>query len=277
MLNAQLIEAEARRAKNTLLPDAMDLFFQGRHSFNREFTSASLLQARRFFERALAIDPENIDAMIWLGVVDVALPSSLLIDDQPQYLAAAEKILLKALAGAPDHPWGHLALGVVLVHTNRVAQGLAECERALALDHNLADAHAMMGVAKYAMGCGVETEAHVNEALRLSPRDILAFRWLALVGFSKLQFAADAEAFSWFRRGIQANRNYHLAHFGLAAALALLGKLDDARAAAKAGQALDPTFSIRRCESLWTSDSAEVLAGAKRIRKAMRLAGVTEG
>lgn len=47
-LNAKLIEAEARRAENTLHPDAMDLFFQGRHSFNKGVTSKSLTQARLF-------------------------------------------------------------------------------------------------------------------------------------------------------------------------------------------------------------------------------------
>ena len=34
-LNAQLIEAEARRAERSLHPDAMDLYFQGRASLNK--------------------------------------------------------------------------------------------------------------------------------------------------------------------------------------------------------------------------------------------------
>ena len=32
-----------------------------------------------------------------------------------------------------------LALGCVQIYTNRAAQGIAECERALALDRNLAE------------------------------------------------------------------------------------------------------------------------------------------
>jgi tetratricopeptide (TPR) repeat protein len=136
------------------------------------------------------------------------------------------------------------SFAVVLIHTNRVAQGIAECERALALDRNLADAHAFIGVAKLVMGRGAETEAHVNEALRLSPRDIFAFRWLVNVGVAKLQLAADFEAVNWFLRGVEANRNWPFAHFGLAAALALLGKLDEAQAAAKTGLTLDPLLSV---------------------------------
>ena len=67
-----------------------------------------------------------------------------------------------------------------------------------------------------------------------------------VIGFAKLQLNADREALDWFLRSIEVNRNYPLAHFGLAAALALLGSLDKARAPAKAGLALNPSFTIRR-------------------------------
>ena len=36
-------------------------------------------------------------------------------------------------------------LGLLLSATNRATQGIAECERALALDSNLANAHAFIG------------------------------------------------------------------------------------------------------------------------------------
>ena len=53
---------------------------------------------------------------------------------------------------------------------NRAVQGIAECERALALDPNLARAHGLMGIGKIFSGRPDETEPHVKEALRLSPR-----------------------------------------------------------------------------------------------------------
>ncbi|MGY4567015.1 hypothetical protein ACVWY5_000084 [Bradyrhizobium sp. USDA 3256] len=53
--------------------------------------------------------------------------------------------------------------------TKRVTQGVAECKRALALYHNLADAHEMMGIAKSCMGCSAGTESHVNEAFTIDP------------------------------------------------------------------------------------------------------------
>lgn len=68
-LDNQLIVAEARRAARTLNPDAMDLYFQGRHSCNRGVTLENLTEARNSFERALATDPQNVDAMSWSALV----------------------------------------------------------------------------------------------------------------------------------------------------------------------------------------------------------------
>jgi tetratricopeptide (TPR) repeat protein len=165
------------------------------------------------------------------------------------------------------------------LYTRRAAEGIAECEQALALDRNLASAHAFIGLAKYLLGRGAETEPHINEAFRLSPRDTLAHRWMVYVGLAKAQLGADTEAVIWMRRGIDANRNFSIGHFNLAAALARLGKLDEARATVKAGLALDPSFTIRRYRdaTIAWSDNPTLLAGHERSIEGMRLAGVPEG
>ena len=69
-LNAQLIEAEARRAERSPHPDAMDLYFQGWACFNKGTTPEYMAQARGFFERALALDPGNIEALVGTARVD---------------------------------------------------------------------------------------------------------------------------------------------------------------------------------------------------------------
>jgi tetratricopeptide (TPR) repeat protein len=166
-------------------------------------------------------------------------------------------------------------LGIVYVYTNRAAQGIAECEQALALNRNLAVAHNTIGIGKFYMGRAAETEGHIREAFRLSPRDIRSYTWMQTVGWSKFQLGADAEAVGWLRRSIEANRNHPLTHFHLAGALARLGSLDEARTAALAGLALNPNFTIRR----WTksSDNPAYLAARERFLEGLRLAGVPEG
>ena len=276
-LNTQLVEAEARRAERSLHPDAMDLIFQGMACLNKGRTSEYLAQSRSFFEPALALDPKNVEALVGLAVVDAAAVGMALTVERAARLAAAETALIMALSLAPQHARAHWLLGNIKMFTNRAAQGIAECEQALALDRNLANAHAYIGRAKYLLGRGEETEAHVQEALRLSPRDTEAFVWMIFAGFAKLQLGADQEAVARFRRSVEINQNHPRAHIYLATALAHLGQLDEARSAAQAGLALDPTFTISRFRANVPSDNPTYLAGRERFYEGMRVAGVPEG
>jgi TolB-like protein len=275
-LDAQLIAAEARRAERSPNPNAMDLYFQGIACLHNGLTNEHMAQARGLFERALALDPGNIEALVGTAIVDFNRGVNFSIDDRAAPLAAAEAALIKALSTAPQHAQAHMYLGAVHIFTSRSAQGIAECEQALALDPNLANAHAWIGIAKCFLGRSKETEADIREALRLSPRDIFAYRWMMFVGAAKLQLREDAEAVAWLRRSVEANRNFPLAHFHLAAALALLGPLDEGRAAAQAGLALHPGFTIRRYANA-PSDNPTFLAERERTFEGMRLAGVPEG
>jgi len=276
-LNAQLIEVEARRAERSLHPDAMDLYFQGMAYLNKGRTPEHLAQSRGFFERALALDFNNVEALVGLAYVDMATSVYSLTDDRNALLAAAEVTVTKALSMAPQHARAHWLLGRVKIFSNRAAQGIAECEQALALDRNLASAHGGIGHAKYYLGRGAETEAHVQEALRLSPRDTEAYIWMMFAGLAKLQLGADEEAVARFGRSVDINRSHPRAHFFLAAALAQLGRLDEARSAVEAGLALNPSFTIRRFRAGALGDNPTYLAGRERIYEGMRTAGVPEG
>ena len=278
-LDAELIAAEARRAERSPHPDAMDLIFQGSSWFNKGLTPDCMAQARSLFEKAVALDPENVEAMVGLARVDVNLGGAVMTDDYSARFAAAETTITKVLSLAPNHASAHAILGTVQIITKRAVQGIAECEQALTLDRNLARAHALIGLAKYYLGQGAETEPHINEAFRLSPRDTTAPRWMVWVGLSRAQLGADAEAVVWLRRGLDANRNYSVTHFDLAAALARQGKLDEARAAVNAGLALDPRFTIRRYRDVTyaNSDDPTYRAGRERLIEGMRIAGVPEG
>jgi TolB-like protein len=224
-LSIQLVASEARRAEPLLHPDAMDLYFRGLACIHKGLTNEYLAQARGFFERALALDPDHLEALVGAALVDFNIGANFSTDDRAARLAAAEATLIKVLSRAPQHAVAHMFVGVVYMLTNRAARGIAECERAIALDRNLADAHAIIGWAKFLLDRSEETEAHILEALRLSPRDTFAFRWMAFIGLAKFQLGADEEAVAWLRQSIEANRNLPLAHFHLAAALALLGQL----------------------------------------------------
>jgi len=276
-LDAELLAVEARRAERSPNPDATDLCFQGAVWLNMGRTPQNMTQACGFYERALALEPTNVEALVGRAWANFAIGANLVSDDRVERLAAAEAALAKALSLAPNHPLAHNTMGLVKIFTNRAAQGIAECQRALTLDRNLARSHAGIGVAKFFLGRGEETEAHMEQALRLSPRDTLVYVWSMFVGLAKFWQGADAEALVWLRRSLEANRNYPAAHFNLAATLALVGELDEARATAQVGLALNPSFTIRRYRTNTPSNHPLYLAGCERVYEGLRLAGVREG
>ena len=276
-LNAELIAAEARRAERSPHPDAMDLYFQGWAWLNRGPTEETSAQAKRFFERALLLDPHCVEALVGAAVVDLQSVSHFLFEDRTAHLAAAETAALKALSLAPNHAMANRIFGSVQIFTNRVAQGIAQCERALSLDRNLASAHGSIGMAKYGIGRGVETETHIREALRLSPRDVYAPLWMMYAGVAKLWLGDDAAAVTWLRRSVETNRTNALAQFYLAAALAQLGEFVEARAIGQAGLALFPGFTISRYRASATSTHPAYLAGRERTYEGLRMAGVPNG
>jgi len=276
-LGTQLIAAEARRAEQAPHPDSVDLYYQGLAWFNKGVNREFMMQARDFFERARVLDPGNLDALIGTGQVDATLGSAYLTDDRVRSLAAAEATLTKALRLAPNNAIAHEFMGVVYLQTKRAAQGIAELERSLALNPNLAEALGFIGLAKVFDGRAEEAEQHEKEALRLSPRDHSAWLWTHFIGGAKMQLGSDDEAAIWFRRAIELNPNLPLTHFFLAATLAHLGKLEEARAETQAGLALDPTFSVRRYVLGRESDNPVFVRQIERVTVGLRKAGVPEG
>jgi TolB-like protein/class 3 adenylate cyclase/cytochrome c-type biogenesis protein CcmH/NrfG len=243
-LRYQLTAAEGRRSEYVLNPTSMDLYFQGWQHLNNRTTPDAVIKARECFERALILDPDNIEALVGKASVHTIIGQAIMAKESAPHFAAAEAALTDALSKNPQHAIAHLVLGSVYIYSGRALQGIAECERALAIDRNLANAHAFIGQAKQFLGRDEETEAHVNEALRLSPNDAFAFWWMSWVGFSKLRLGKFADAAVWFRRAIEVNRNAAWLHLGLAAALVQLDALEEARAATKEALALDPNCSL---------------------------------
>ena len=178
---------------------------------------------------------------------------------------------------APENALAHLCLGVVQIWTNRASQGIRECERALDLNRNLAHAHAQIGTAKFHLWQAEETEAHIQRALRLSPRDASVYLWCMFAGIAKLSLGKDEEAATWLRRSIETNTNNPMSHFYLAAALARLGRIPEARSEAQAGLAMNPTFTIARIRASAPSDDPARIAISERFIDGLRKAGVPEG
>ena len=277
-LNAQLAAAEARRAEQAPTPDSMDLYFQGMAWLNKGHALENVAQAHACFDRALIADPGNVEALVGSARANAVDGINLFVTNPAAALAAAEAKLIKALSLVPGHPHGYMWLGLVDLWTKRASEGIAKCERALELDRNLAEAHANIGFGKIFLGRAEETEAHIVEGLRLSPRDLEAYKWMGRAGLAKLHLGRWEQAIAWYRRSIEANRNFPYIYFMLSAGLAQVARLDEARSAIKAGLALNPAFTVTRFHAAWAamSDDPTYLSQLEPSLEGMRKAGVPE-
>jgi len=80
------------------------------------------------------------------------------------------------------------------------------------------------------------------------------------------------EAANAARKSIQVNPGFSISHMFLAAALAKLGRIDEAKAAASRVLALQPRFSIAE----WCAATDPVPAIAVPLSDALRVAGLPE-
>jgi tetratricopeptide (TPR) repeat protein len=255
----------------------MDLYFQGMAWLNKGRNPDDLARARGFFERALALDPGNLDASLGKENADFRLAVAYSVDDRFERLHSIEAQLNRMLSQSPNNAGAHLLMGRILAQTNRQAQAIEELNRALTLNPNLAYAHAVIGLAKLYDGHPEETESHELEALHASPRDTDAYQWVGWVAQAKQYLGAYEDALGLYRRSIELNRNWHVGRLHLAATLVELGRLDEARAEVKAGLALEPNFTLRRYRDGAQSDNPVFLKGRERIIEDMRIAGAPEG
>jgi len=146
------------------------------------------------------VAPDNVERKL-AAILAAWIGGTFLADDSSVRVRAAEATLTKTLSQAPNDAWAHYLLGIIKIATNRAGQGIAECVNALALDRNLSAAHRYIGVAKYFVDSGEETETHVLESLRPSPRDN-ARAWRRGTGFAQLTPGDNEQVVVRLRRAV---------------------------------------------------------------------------
>ena len=135
-MDIQLSEAEATRLKRTRVanPDAENLAIQCDIALtNAGWFGKQADAAYPLCERALAIDPNNVHALImlslefWIRSCGQAAPTQ----DRHQ---AGGRLVSKALALDPNYPYAHNVKAWIFTLQGRHDEAIAENERALALD-----------------------------------------------------------------------------------------------------------------------------------------------
>jgi TolB-like protein len=278
MVEIELTAAESRRAArerpNDL--DSIDLTMRGKAIWNQPLTLDTIRAARRLFEAALRLDDRNVPALLGFANAHLWEVNTYVSDYRADQIQAAEAAISKAITLASASAGSRFSCGLLLYAKREPARALREFELAIALDGNLAPAHAFAGLMKFFLGRSEETRAHVGEAMRLSPRDPLLFHWHFIIGVSDLYLGRVVRAKNSLRKSVELNPSWSLANFVFAGALALAGLLAEAAEACAAARRLAPNFSVSMFRAQAVSDNPVYLAQRQVLYEGLLRAGVPE-
>jgi adenylate cyclase len=177
-----------------------------------------------------------------------------------------------AIVKGPDDPEA-LAMGghAIAFFGGELEEGLSAIERSIALNPNGVMALANAGWVKCFLGRAGEAVGDFERAVRLSPRDITMFRVQSGLTFAYLLQEAFEQAVTWGRRALDGNPNFTPTYRALAAALAHLGRLDEARGVARRFLDLMPDFTSETEKKLFRNSGKLDL-----ILSGMQKAGLPE-
>ena len=228
----------SRRAMNL---EAYDLFVRGRvlvtQSAQGNRAASSLL------ERSIELDRSFAGAHAWLAMSH-HFAWAYWLEPMGSHTSLALAAAQKAVALDPNDALAHAVLGDVLIYAGKPEKGAAELAAALRINPNQADAWAFLGQLKAFEGSAVEGIEHLSKALQLNPYPPGWYRWL--LGLAEYAAGRYEDAVGTLRH----EATYRMGSQRiLAASLAQLGRMEEARVEAREFLASNPQFSMQHWAS----------------------------
>ena len=239
-LRLELAGAEGRRVERDHWPDraAADDALRGWAILYSPYSREKWAEARRLFERAIAKDPDTVEALIGLAHVLLGYSNSP-IDDRQH----AEALLRRAFDLEPNRAATHFVLGMLRRHQGRMPEAVEAYQTAIALDRNYARAHLYLGVTLAFMGRAEEAIALVHHAMRLNPRDPNIAEHFFALGTAQALLGRSDEAIVSLQRANAANPRLWYVHMNLAAAYGMQQRIDAAERELAESLRLRPEFA----------------------------------
>ncbi len=254
----------ARLARqDTASPEAYELWLRGRRVWSQRWTTADLEQALAYFEKALDADPRY--ARAWAGVAatwDVfGYTDRRPVPDAYEKAKAAAK---KALEIDPDLAEAHAVLAHATMLTGDDAAAERGFRRALALDANSLDAihwysHLLM------------KEKRWDESLALSKRllELDPLGWWNIHLGEHYRAKGDRDlSLAHFRRAVELDSGNAAAHSELGKTLLEYGRASEALPELEAAYKADPTPTALRDALAAAYEKLGRPADAARVRAA---------
>jgi adenylate cyclase len=198
--------------------------------------------ARPLLEGAIQLDPSFAEAHAWLAMSHVF--GSMYWGEPEEHRSLGRVEAERAVSLDPESAGAHSILGYVLQFEFKADEAEAEFATALRIDPNHADAWIFLGESKAHRGNAVEGIECIQNAFRLNPYP--PGRYYAVRGYVEYAARRYENAVDTLRH----ETTYRtVSRRILAAALAQLGRIDEAKEEARQFLAANPHFSIRQWAS----------------------------
>jgi TolB-like protein/Flp pilus assembly protein TadD len=227
-LNSELVSVEA--ARPTEHPDALDYILRGRAAYNKGATADNLSQAVAMFERALAFDPQSVEAQSLLALTLAGRVLAGMTKTRAADIGRANDLIGRALAASPRSTPAHIAKVQLLRAEGRCDEAIPELETVIASNRNSPGALFALGHCKLTTGSIDEAIPLEEQAIRLGPRDPYVFNRYLVIGEVHLLQSRTEEAIVWLEKARIGNPGSPWPHAWLASAYGLKGDLERAAA-----------------------------------------------
>ncbi|MBV9518946.1 MAG: tetratricopeptide repeat protein [Hyphomicrobiales bacterium] len=195
-LNLTLIQSESDRSwrDHPSNPDAVDFTLRGNALITQNPDPKMCVDARRLFEKAIELDPKNVDAFVglaWTYADEWGEGWNSGIDDF-EMRKRIDSALTSALAINPGSAFAYHVKSEAFAYDDsrnwrgELVKAIDAAEVALALNPNRATTHAWLGRLYAKVGHPERTAPLIEQAMRLSPRDPNIRSWLYMLGMSQL-------------------------------------------------------------------------------------------
>jgi len=248
ILVAQVDKAEAERTllKPPTTWQAHDFFMRASDTLSARWSSSfnvsDLYEARRLLERSIALDPNYARAYATLSFTHVLAWIYALDENHlsPTALERAHRLARKAVELDPNLPIAHANLGNVLTFEGQHEQSIGEFEKAMALNPNFTDWR--FGIALNRAGQPARAVQVIETHMRYDP--FYAPAAPGVLGLARYMLKQYSEALPQLRECTSRAPNLRSGRVWLAANLAQLGRLDEARAEAAEVLRIEPKYTI---------------------------------
>jgi Tol biopolymer transport system component/Flp pilus assembly protein TadD len=209
----------------TPVPTAQDHIQQG----NDYYDQGDWEKASAEYKAALALEPDNLEAITNLGMVSIEL-------DQYEQAVSQFQTVLDA---KPNDPKANGGMCIALAFTQPEI-GEKQCLDAIVLSPNNADVQNGLGIAYAKQGKSEEALAAFQKAIDLDPQHNWAHNNL---GRTYLDLGRYDEALVELNKAIEINPQNALAYYNLGLAYAKQGKYDEAIPQYEKALSIDPEMS----------------------------------